>query len=94
MAEQVVDGVVSAEVDTKGRKIVPKGMLGAQTSAVPSEPVNVLWKASGQGRLIGDRPKTLAERVRESYKHPLEPEEKELLDHAAEQFGQRLDSKD
>lgn len=40
------------------------------------------------------RAKSLAERVRESYKHPLEPEEKELLDHAAEQFGQRLDSKE
>lgn len=37
--------------------------------------------------------KTLAERVSEAYKHPLELEEKELLDYAAEQFGQRLDSK-
>jgi hypothetical protein len=34
--------------------------------------------------------KTLAERVREAYKYDLEPEEKELLDHAAEQFGRRL----
>jgi hypothetical protein len=40
------------------------------------------------------RAKSLAERVGESYKHPLQPEEKELLDHAAEQFGQRLDSKE
>lgn len=38
--------------------------------------------------------RTLAERVSESYKHPLKPEEKELLDHAAEQFGQRLDGKE
>lgn len=92
MTEQVVRGVVgpevSTEVDTEGREIVPK------TATVPSRPVNVIWHPSGQVRLIGDRPKTLAERVRDSYKYPLQPEEKELLDHAAEQFGQRLDSKE
>lgn len=35
-----------------------------------------------------DRP--LAERIEEAYGDELEPEEKELLDHAAEQFGRRL----
>lgn len=96
MTEQVVRGVVSTEVSTEvdieGREIVPK------TATVPSKPVHVIWQASGQASgqvsLIGDRPKTLAERVRASYKHALEPEEKELLDHAAEQFGQRLDGKE
>lgn len=34
--------------------------------------------------------KTLAERVSEAYKNKLEPEEKELLDRAAEQVGRRL----
>ena len=52
MTEQAVEGVVSAEVDTEHRTIVLKGRLGAETAAVPSEPVNVLWKASGQGHVL------------------------------------------
>lgn len=58
MTEQVV-GVVNAEVDTESQSIVPKGNLGAETSVEPSEPVSVIWKATGQGRLIGERPKTV-----------------------------------
>jgi hypothetical protein len=38
--------------------------------------------------------KTLAERVNEAYRNELEPEEKELLDHAAEQFGRRLSNEE
>ncbi len=38
--------------------------------------------------------KTLTERINESYDDELEPEEKELLDHAAEQFGRRLSSEE
>jgi len=93
MTEQIVEGVISAEVDTRNRTIVPKGALGAETAATPSEPVNVLWKASGQGHLVGDRPKTLAERVGEAYNYELKPEEKGLLDRAAGQFGRRLSNK-
>lgn len=84
MTEQIVEGVVSTEVDTEGREIVPN------TATVPSRPVNVIWQASGQVRLIGEQPKTLAERVREAYRNRLQPEEKELLDRAATQFGSRL----
>jgi hypothetical protein len=84
MTEQIVEGVVSAEVDTEGREIVPN------TATVPSRPVNVIWQASGQVRLIEERPKALAERVREAYQGGLEPKEKELLDRAAEQLGRRL----
>lgn len=90
MTEQVV-GVVSAVVDTKSRRIVRKGTLGAETSAVPSEPVNVIWKASGQGHLVGERPKTLTERLNDAYRDDnLEPEEREFLDLAREHFS-RLD---
>jgi hypothetical protein len=90
MTEQFVEGVVSAEVDAERQRIVQKGPLGAETSAVPPEPVNLTWKKRGQGRLIGEHPKTLAERISEAYTDGLEPGEKELLDHAAEQFGRRL----
>jgi hypothetical protein len=56
MTEEIVEGVVSAEVDTVSRRIVPKGTLGAETSAVPPEPVNLAWKKRGQGYLIGKQP--------------------------------------
>jgi hypothetical protein len=36
------------------------------------------------------RGKTLVERISEAYKNKLEPEERELLDRAAEQAGRRL----
>lgn len=42
----------------------------------------------------GKDEKTLADRVREAYKYELEPEEIELHDRAARQFGRRLDSKE
>ncbi len=38
--------------------------------------------------------KTLAERIHEAYGDELEPEEKELLDRAAEQFGRRLSNEE
>jgi hypothetical protein len=55
MTEQI-EGVFSAEVDTKHHRIVRKGPLGAETSAVPPEPINVIWRASGHGRLIREHP--------------------------------------
>ena len=90
MTEQVVEGVNSAEVDAEHHRIVPKGKLGAETAANPSEPINVLWQVHGQGHLIGEGRKTLAERVSEAYKGGLESKEKELLDRAADQLGRRL----
>jgi hypothetical protein len=91
MTEQIVEGVVSAEVDTESRRIVHKGTLGAETAAVPSKPVNVKWHKTGQVRLIGEDHKTLAERLEDAYRDDaLTPEEKGLLDDAANQFGSRL----
>jgi len=45
-------------------------------------------------RVGGTGGRTLAERVRDAYKRELKPEEKELLDGAAGQFGHRLSSKE
>jgi hypothetical protein len=52
MTEQI-EGVVSAEVDAASRTIIPKGTLGAETSPVPTEPVNLAWTKRGEGYLIG-----------------------------------------
>jgi len=76
MTEQVVEGVNSAEVDVEQHRIVQKGKLGAETAAVPSEPVNVLWRIRGQGHLVGEGRKPLAERLDDAYRDDaLEPEE-------------------
>lgn len=92
MTEQIVEGVNSAEVDAERHRIVPKGKLGAETSTVPSEPINVLWQLHGQGHLVGEGRKTLAERLDDAYRNDvLGPEEKGLLDRAANQLGRRLD---
>src|SRR5829696_7385381 len=53
MTEQMV-GVVRAEVDAESHRIVPKDRLGANTSGMSSEPVNIRWKKEGQGHLITD----------------------------------------
>jgi hypothetical protein len=88
MNKQTVEGVVSAEGDTGRRRIVPRSKLGAETAAVPSEPVTVLWKASGQGHLIGARPKTVNERLNEAYRDDeLEPQEREFLNLTREHFS-------
>jgi hypothetical protein len=91
MTEQIVEGVVSAEVDAESRRIVRKGTLGAETAAVPSEPSRAHWQLHGQGHLVGEGRKTLAERLDDAYRDDvLTPEEKGLLDRAADQFGHRL----
>ena len=79
MTEQIVEGVIKSEVDAEHHRIVPKGKLGAETSAVPSEPVNVLWKASGQGHLIGEHPKSLTERFNEAYDEDAAREDDEFV---------------
>ncbi len=95
MTEQIVEGVISAEVDVERHRIVPKGKLGAETSAVPSEPISVHWQLEGQGHLVGEGRKTLAERLNEAYNdHNLGPEEEGLLDRAANQFGYRLSNEE
>lgn len=90
MTEHIVDGVVSAEVDTKSRRIVYKGTLGAETAAVPSEPVNVLWKASGQGHLVGERQKTLTERWNEAYDEDARREDEEFVENVKRYQRKRL----
>ena len=91
MTEQAVEGVVSAEVDTESRRIVRKGTLGAETATVPSRPANVKWRKRGQVRLIAEDHKSLGERLDDAYRDDaLTPEEKGLLDSAANQFGRRL----
>lgn len=60
MTEQI-EGVLSAQADTEGSRIVPEGILGARTSTIPSQPVNVIWKKeSGEGHIIGEHSKTAA----------------------------------
>jgi hypothetical protein len=76
MTEQVVEGVVGAEVDTESRKLVHKGILGSETAAVPSEPVSLRWKASGQGHLVGER---LIERFNEAYDEDARREDEEFV---------------
>ena len=46
-----------------------------------------------QFRLV-KRNKPLAERIEEAYSKELEPEEKELLDRAAKQFGSRFSNEE
>jgi hypothetical protein len=59
MTEQI-EGVRSAQLDTVHHRIVRKGPLGAETSAVPPKPANLTWEKTGQGHLIGEYPKTTA----------------------------------
>ncbi|MDQ3703737.1 MAG: hypothetical protein M3437_00670 [Chloroflexota bacterium] len=95
MTEHIVEGVVSAEVEAESRRIVYKGTLGAETAAVPSEPANLHWKKRGQVHFIGPHAKTLAERLEDAYRDDvLTPEEKSLLDDAANQFGRRLSNEE
>jgi hypothetical protein len=79
MTTEQVKGVISAEVDTTSCRIIRKGLLGAETSAGPSKPINVIWKASGQGYLIGKYPKTLTERFNEVHDEDAEREDAEFL---------------
>jgi hypothetical protein len=94
MTEQIVEGVVSAEVDTESSTIVPKGTLGAETSGASPQKIFVSWSISGrtgQEHLIDGSPKTLTERLSEAYSgDDLEPEEREFLDLTREHFS-RLD---
>jgi hypothetical protein len=91
MTEQAM---VSAEVDTKRHKIVPKSVLGAETSSASLPRVFISWNLSGttgKERFIEERPKTLTERLNEAYHDDeLEPEEREFLELSREHFS-RLD---
>ncbi len=94
MTEQIVEGMIRAKVDTERRRIVPKDELDAETVAVPSKPVNVIWQVqSGQVRLIGEQSKSVTERLNEAYRDDeLEPQEREFLDLSREHFS-RLDER-
>ncbi len=93
MTEQVV-GVLSAEVDTESRTIVPKGTLGAETLGASSPKVFISWHlrgATGTERFIDDRPEAITERLNEAHRdNDLEPEEREFLELTREHFS-RLD---
>lgn len=91
MTEQIVEGVIRGEVDVEHHTIILTGELGEETASVPSEPINVSWQLRGQGYLVGEDRKTLAERLDDAYRDDaLGPEEKGLLDRAANQFGRCL----
>ncbi len=94
MAEQTVEGIFSAEVDPERRRLVPKGTLGAETAAIPSEPVNVLWKASGQGHLIGEHPKSLTERFNEAYDEEARREDDEFFGTTRAYYRRRFHTED
>lgn len=94
MTEQIVEGVVNAEVDIQSRRIVRKGKLGAETATVPSEPVNVLWKASGQGRLVGEQPKSITERLNEAYDEDAEREDEEFFRNTQAYYRRRRNAED
>jgi hypothetical protein len=94
MTEQVVEGVVSAEMDKETHRLVPRGMLGAETAAVPAEPVNVLWKARGQGHLIGQRPKSLTERFNEAYDEEARREDEEFFRTTKAYYRRRFNAED
>ena len=94
MTEQVVEGVVSAEVDTESRRIVPKGPLGAETSAVPAKPIKLTWEKSGEGSLIGERPKTLTERFNEAYDEDARREDEEFFKTTEAYYRRRFNTED
>jgi len=88
MTEQIVEGVVSAEVDTEGREVVPN------TATVPPRPVNVIWQSSGQVRLIGEQPKTLTERLNEAYDEDAEREDEEFFRNTRAYYERRRNADD
>jgi len=73
--------VVRAEVDTEGRKIVRKDKIGADTAGISTEPVNVIWKKSGEGHLIAEHQKPLTERFNEAYSEEAKQEDEEFVKH-------------
>lgn len=95
MTEQIVESMIRAKVDTDRHRLVPRGERDAETVAVPSEPVNVSWRLHGQGQLVGEGRKTLAERLDDAYRDDdLRPNERGLLDRAANQLGRRLSNEE
>jgi hypothetical protein len=94
MTEQVMGGVVSAEVDQANQRIVERGTLGAETSGASPQRISTSWNlrgTTGEERFIEGRPKTITERLNEAYQDDdLEPEEREFLELSREHFS-RLD---
>jgi hypothetical protein len=94
MTEQIVEGVVSAEVDAESRRIVHKGTLGAETSAVPMERLNVTWQIYGQGHLVGQHSKTLTERFNEAYREEARQEDEEFFRTTKAYYRRRFNAED
>jgi hypothetical protein len=82
MTEQTIE-VVRGEVE-----VTP-----TRSDAVPTAAAEGARIGATKFRIVR-RDKPLAERVKEAYGDGLEPGEKELLDHAAKQFGSRLSSEE
>jgi hypothetical protein len=80
MSEQIVEGVVSAEVDEANERIVEKGMLGEETAG--ARRVFISWSmqdAAGKAHFIEEQPKTLTERFNESYDDDARREDEEFV---------------
>jgi hypothetical protein len=52
--------------------------------------VNVLWKASGKGHLVGERQKTLTERFNEAYDEDARREDEEFVENLKRYQRKRL----
>ena len=87
MIEQTIE-LVSGDAE-----VTPTRSDAVPTAAIPTTAVEGARIGETQFRIVR-RDKTLAERVEEAYGHGLEPEEKELLDRAAEQLGRRLSNEE
>jgi hypothetical protein len=98
MTEQVVvEGVVSAEVDSESRRIVRKGTLGAETLGASSPKVFISWSlrgATGNERFIEDQPKTLTEKFNEAYDEEARQEDEEFFRATKTYYRRRFNTKD
>jgi hypothetical protein len=85
MTEQMVTNIGRATVEPKKEVVIQYG-----TKVTGSPQAMIALRADFREVAPRDGSKTLTERVNEAYGDELESEERELLDHAAEQFGRRL----
>jgi hypothetical protein len=86
MTEQMVTNVGKATVEPE------KEVLIQYSDKVTGSPQAIISLHADFREVAPQHGKKLTERINEAYGDELEPEEKELLDHAAEQFGRRLGS--
>lgn len=95
MTEQVVEGVVSTEVDEANQRIVEKGMLGAETSG--ARRVFISWSmqdAAGNAHFIEEQTKTLTERFNEAYDDDARREDEEFFRTTRAYYRRRFNAED